>query len=118
MSPGQNGTGLGRGIEGHSRAAQEFSSAAASSSPIIVNPAGTNLGSIVNGGSERSDLPFVSQIVFSNNFQYVACLVSGSINRVAIYECKPGGKTKLVAAENFAMNCYTEEETLSPVAGE
>lgn len=55
LSPGRNVATNGR-ADSRTAAAQEFTSAAASSSPM----ANTGIASIVNGGSEKSNAPFVS----------------------------------------------------------
>ena len=85
---------------------QDFSSFVNSSPNIQRHDTnGHNGGSIKEG---KHGLPFVSQLVFSANFVHLACLISGSINRVVIYEVK-SGKIKIVAAETFPMKLVQEE---------
>ena len=77
----------------------EFSSAAASSPGI---PRRDTL----HGSSKTPEppaVPFVSQICFSNNFVYVACLVSGPVNRVVVYEAKAAKVNRPIASETFTM---------------
>ena len=62
--------------------------------------------------TDPTQLPFISQICFSNNFSYVACLISGSINRLLIYEESKNGKVKLIGQENF--NLIQMHEDLPP----
>jgi len=54
---------------------------------------------VVSGSPKKSDksYPFVSQICFSDDQHYVGCLVSGSVNRVVIYEWKVGKKVPVVS---------------------
>ena len=105
----------GRDQAYQARAHQDFNSAAAGSSPQNIGHTNTGMGS-VNSGKDKTQilLPFVSQICFSNNFQYVAVLVSGSVNRVAVYETK-SGMIKLVASKNFKLTVY-QDEVVSPMA--
>ena len=93
-----------------SRTHQEFSSAAASS-PLRKNGQGSVMDDSSNG------MPFVSQICFSANFVHVACLISGSINKVIVYEIK-AGKVKLVASETFPIQYMQEVEPTSPIVGD
>lgn len=86
----------GRRCEQHGRT-KDFSSAAASSAHK--NNAATMSG-VGGKPSDQPSIPFVSQICFSGDFTYVACLISGSVNCVVVYEIK-AGKVKTVAMENF-----------------
>ena len=81
-------TVMGRGDEtmrAQSRVQQEFSSAAASQVDNTVSRRNTVFSSS-NGPGKTPLYPFVSQVIFSNNQTYVACLVSGAANRILIYE--------------------------------
>ena len=112
-------------LEGQgARPAQEFTSAASNASPGLKGSSGV-------GGAKKDDspssLPFVSQICFANSFTYVAVLISGSVNRVVVYETPSyrneavPGKPKLVAFQNFPVQSYLDDvagEPDSPMNGD
>ena len=80
-----------KGCEHHGvKKIQEFSSAVASS-PLNRN---NTIASV--GRKAEAVYPFVSQICFSNDQHYLACLISGTVNRVIVYEWKAAKKVPVV----------------------
>lgn len=81
-----------KGCEHHGvKKIQEFSSAVPSS-PLNRH---NTMGSV--GRKNETVYPFVSQICFSNDQHYLACLISGTVNRIVIYEWKAGKKVPIVS---------------------
>ena len=95
------------------RTNQEFSSAAASSPNIVRAQTGKQSSTF----DDKKSLPFVSQICFNTDGRYLACLISGSVNRVIVYELKTG-KVKPSASETFPLQYIQEAEPASPTVGD